>query len=166
MRGTWMAMVAVIWGAGPLFGQEGGHQGHEMAKPVSLTDSSTSGRTPLYDNLGSYHMAITTGSPVAQKYFDQGLRLTYGFNHDEAIKSFREGIREDSTCAMCWWGVAYALGPNINLPMDSAAVAPAWEALQQAVRNAGWTTRKEQAYIGALVKRYAPRPVANRAPLD
>ena len=81
-------------------------------------------------------MAITTRSPVAQKYFDQGLRLTYGFNHDEAIKSYTEGTREDSTCAMCWWGIAYALGPNINLPMDTAAVRPAWAALRQAVRFA------------------------------
>jgi tetratricopeptide (TPR) repeat protein len=166
MRGTWLAMAAVVWGAGPLVGQEHEHRGHEPAKPVSLTDSSDGDRTPLYDNLGSYHKTITTGSPIAQKYFDQGLRLTYGFNHDEAIKSFREGIREDSTCAMCWWGVAYALGPNINLPMDTAAVAPAWEAVQQAVRNAGWTTAKEQAYIGALVKRYSPDPTAGRAPLD
>ncbi|HEX6617069.1 MAG TPA: hypothetical protein VF046_12270 [Gemmatimonadales bacterium] len=111
-------------------------------------------------------MQITTGSAVAQKYFDQGLRLTYGFNHDEAIKSFREGIRADSACAMCWFGVAYALGPNINVPMDTAAVAPAWEAVQQAVRHAGWTTRREQAYIAALVKRYSAGPVADRAGLD
>jgi hypothetical protein len=164
MRGTWLAMAAVVWGAGPLVGQEHEHRGHEPAKPVSLTDSSDGDRTPLYDNLGSYHKTITTGSPIAQKYFDQGLRLTYGFNHDEAIKSFREGIREDSTCAMCWWGVAYALGPNINLPMDTAAVAPAWEAVQQAVRNAGWTTAKEQAYIGALVKRYSPDPRRTSGP--
>ena len=164
MRETWLFMVAAACGAGPLAGQE--HQHHEMAKPVSATDSAAGGRTPLYDNLGSYHKTITTGSPVAQKYFDQGLRLTYGFNHDEAIKSFREGIREDSTCAMCWWGVAYALGPNINLPMDTAAVAPAWEAVQQAVRNAGWTTKKEQAYIEALVKRYSAEITPNRAPLD
>jgi tetratricopeptide (TPR) repeat protein len=166
MRGIWMAMAAVVWEAGPLVTQEHEHQGHDMAAPASVEDSSTGGRTPLYANLGSYHKAITTGSPLAQKYFDQGLRLTYGFNHDEAIKSFREGIREDSTCAMCWWGVAYALGPNINLPMDTAAVAPAWEAVQQAVRNAGWTSKQEQAYIGALVKRYSPEISPNRAPLD
>jgi tetratricopeptide (TPR) repeat protein len=166
MRGTFMAMAAVMCLAGPLAAQEHEHQAHEVARPVSLTDSAAEGRTPLYDNLGSYHMTITTGSAVAQKYFDQGLRLTYGFNHDEAIKSFREGIREDSACAMCWWGIAYALGPNINLPMDTGAVAPAWEAVQQAVRNAGWTSKREQAYIDALVKRYSPAIVADRAPLD
>ena len=58
---------------------------------MAPADSSAGGRTPLYDNLGSYHMAITTRSPVAQQYFDQGLRLTYGFNHDEAIKSYTRG---------------------------------------------------------------------------
>lgn len=155
MRWTCLLIAAALCGARPLPAQES-----------ALTASEAAGRTPLYDNLGSYHMQITTGSAVAQKYFDQGLRLTYGFNHDEAVKSFREGIRADSACAMCWWGVAYALGPNINLPMDTAAVAPAWEAVQQAVRHAGWTTKREQAYIGALVKRYSPGAAADRARLD
>ena len=145
MRGTWLAMMGFTVAANGLTAQD---------------------RTPLYENLGTYHMAITTSSPVAQRYFDQGLRLTYGFNHDEAIKSYREGIREDSTCAMCWWGVAYALGPNINLPMDTAAVRPAWEALQQAAKLAPAATAKEQAYIRALQARYSPDPAAARAPLD
>jgi tetratricopeptide (TPR) repeat protein len=166
MHGTWLAVAVLAWGAAPLLGQEPGHERHDTAKPASTRDSAAGGRTPLYDNLGSYHKTITTGSPVAQRYFDQGLRLSYGFNHDEAIKSFREGIREDPACAMCWWGVAYALGPNINVPMDTAAVRPAWEAVQQAVSNAGWTSKQEQAYIGALVQRYSPHVRANRAPLD
>jgi tetratricopeptide (TPR) repeat protein len=133
---------------------------------LTAQEHEQQGRTPLYDNLGTYHMAITTRSPVAQRYFDQGLRLTYGFNHDEAIKSYREGIREDSTCAMCWWGVAYALGPNINAPMDTAAVRPAWEALQQAVKFAPLASDRERAYIRALQARYSADPPANRAPLD
>jgi hypothetical protein len=116
MHRRWLAVAVVAWGAAPLLGQEHGHERHDTAKPASTRDSAAGGRTPLYDNLGSYHKTITTGSPVAQRYFDQGLRLTYGFNHDEAIKSFREGIREDPACAMCWWGVAYALGPNIKVP--------------------------------------------------
>ena len=141
---------------GMLAAQE--HEGHNHDMEMAPADSSSGGRTPLYDNLGSYHMAITTRSPVAQQYFDQGLRLTYGFNHDEAIKSYREGIREDSTCAMCWWGIAYALGPNINVPMDTAAVRPAWEALQQAVRLAPRREPREQAYIRALQARYVAEP--------
>jgi tetratricopeptide (TPR) repeat protein len=150
MRGTWLVMIGISSTATRLAAQE-----HEQQ-----------GRTPLYDNLGTYHMAITTRSPVAQRYFDQGLRLTYGFNHDEAIKSYREGIREDSTCAMCWWGVAYALGPNINLPMDTAAVRPAWEAVQQAAKYAPVASAKERAYVRALQARYAADPPADRAPLD
>ena len=150
MRGTWLVMIGLTTAGGRLTAQE-----HEQQE-----------RTPLYDNLGTYHMAVTTKSPVAQQYFDQGLRLTYGFNHDEAIKSYREGIREDSTCAMCWWGVAYALGPNINVPMDTAAVKPAWEAVQQAVKLAPLASERERAYIRALQARYSADPPANRAPLD
>ena len=134
--------------------------------PGQPTSSQATAATPLYDNLGSLHYGITTNSPVAQKYFDQGLRLTYGFNHDEAIKSFREGIRQDSTCAMCHWGVAYALGPNINMPMDSSAARPAYDAAQAALRYASSTTPKEQALIEALAVRYSPSGSANRAPFD
>jgi tetratricopeptide (TPR) repeat protein len=150
MRGIWLAMIGVTTAAGRMTAQEDDHQR----------------QTPLYDNLGTYHMPVTTRSPVAQQYFDQGLRLTYGFNHDEAIKSYREGIREDSTCAMCWWGVAYALGPNINVPMDTAAVRPAWEAVQQAVKLAPLGSDRERAYIRALQARYSADPSASRAPLD
>lgn len=168
MRETWLVMAGLTGLAGALAGalaaQDPEHQGHEMQ--AAVTDSSGSDRTPLYDNLGTYHMAVTTRSPVAQRYYDQGLRLTYGFNHDEAIKSYREGIRADSSCAMCWWGIAYALGPNINVPMDTAAVRPAWEALQQAVRLAPRVSAREQAYIKALRSRYSSDPAANRASLD
>ena len=165
MRGTGVVVIGLLAAApGGLAAQE--HPGHEHDMATPAADSAAQGRTPIYDNLGSYHMAITVRSPIAQQYFDQGLRLTYGFNHDEAVKSYLEGIRQDSTCAMCWWGIAYALGPNINLPMDTAAVRPAWEALQHAVQLAPEVSPREQAYIKALEARYAAEPVANRAPLD
>jgi tetratricopeptide (TPR) repeat protein len=165
MRGTSLVAIALLAAsAGPLAAQD--HPGHEHGTTIPVADAAAPRRTPIYDNLGSYHMAITVGSPVAQQYFDQGLRLTYGFNHDEAVRSYTEGIREDSTCAMCWWGIAYALGPNINLPMDTAAVRPAWEALQHAVRLAPQVSPREQDYIKALGARYAAEPAANRAPLD
>ena len=164
MRGTHFLVIALLAAAaGTLAAQE--HEGHEHGT-ATAADSAPTGRTPIYDNLGSYHMAITVRSPIAQQYFDQGLRLTYGFNHDEAVKSFTEGIRQDSTCAMCWWGIAYALGPNINVPMDTAAVRPAWDALQHAVRLAPQVSPREQAYIKALEARYVAQPVANRAPQD
>ena len=138
----------------------------EHQHPPSQPTTAAGAATPLYDNLGSLHHAITTESQLAQQYFDQGLRLTYGFNHAEAVKSFKEGLRQDSTCAMCYWGIAYALGPNINLPMDSAAVRPAYQAVRQALKYSSNVTPKERAYIEALAKRYSPEPSVNRAPLD
>jgi tetratricopeptide (TPR) repeat protein len=141
------------------------HQ-HNAAQPVASAETPAGAQTPLYDNLGTLHMTITTRSPIAQRYFDQGLRLTYGFNHAEAINSFAEGTRQDSTCAMCWWGIAYALGPNINLPMDTAAVRPAWAALQQALKYSAKVTPRERAYIQALSRRYTGDPTAPRPPLD
>lgn len=156
-RPTLGLVVLSLVTAGRVTAQE--HQ-HPPGQPT--TDDSP----PLYDNLGRFHREITTRAQVAQQYFDQGLRLTYAFNHDEAIKSFKEGLKHDSTCAMCYWGIAYALGPNINLPMDTAAVKPAWDAVQQAVKYAAAVTPIERAYIEALAKRYSPTPPANRAPLD
>ncbi len=136
---------------------------HPPGQP-SATEATAA--TPLYDNLGNLEHVVTTSSPVAQQYFNQGLRLVYAFNHDEAIKSFKEGLKHDSTCAMCYWGVAYALGPNINLPMDTAAARPANKAARTALKYSSSTTPKERAYIEALAKRYSPEPSANRAPLD
>jgi tetratricopeptide (TPR) repeat protein len=141
------------------------HQ-HQAVQPTASARTPAGAQTPLYDNLGTLHMTVTTRSPIAQRYFDQGLRLTYGFNHAEAINSFTEGTRQDSTCAMCWWGIAYALGPNINLPMDTAVVRPTWAALQQALKYLGKATPRERAYIQALSKRYSGDPAAPRAPLD
>ena len=138
----------------------------EHQHPPSQPTTEAGAATPLYDNLGTLHHAITTRSPLAQQYFDQGLRLTYGFNHAEAVKSFKEGLRQDSTCAMCYWGIAYALGPNINLPMDSAAARPAYQAVRQALKYSSGVTAKERAYIEALALRYSPEPSVNRAPLD
>ena len=134
--------------------------------PGMPTTESASARTPLYENLGSLHHTVTTESEKAQQYFDQGLRLTYAFNHDEAIKSFKQALTHDSTCAMCYWGIAYALGPNINLPMDSSVVRPAWDASYNAVRLSVNVSPKERAYIDALSKRYSADPKANRASMD
>ena len=80
---------------------------------------------PLYDNLGSLSYPITTRSRTAQRYFNQGLRLAYGFNHAEAMRAFRTAQKHDPDCAMCAFGEALVLGPNINASMDAEAVAPA-----------------------------------------
>ena len=130
--------------------------------------SSTSGTTPavpLYPELGTYHYAVSTGSPEAQQYFDQGMRLSYGFNHAEGIRAFEHAAMLDPQCAMCYWGVAYALGPNINAPITPEAAKKAWETIGQAKR-ASRATEKERAFIDALATRYAADPAADRGPLD
>ena len=123
-------------------------------------------RAPLFDDLGNHRHPISTKSPEAQRYFDQGLVLAWGFNHAEAARSFREAARLDPSCAMCWWGAALVLGPNINAAMEAGAVPDAWEALQKAITLAPNASEKDRAYIEALSKRYAPKPVKDRKPLD
>lgn len=140
------------------------------AEPVPTSASTPVGQptaaVQLYNNLGDYSMAITIASPEAQRYFDQGLILSYGFNHEEAIRAFDEAARLDPTCAMCFWGKAYALGPNINAPMAPEAVAPAYAALQRAQELAAGASPVEQAMIEALSARYVEDADADRAALD
>jgi tetratricopeptide (TPR) repeat protein len=121
---------------------------------------------PLYDNLGNLHHAISTKNALAQKYFDQGLRLTYGFNHAEAIRAYAEAARLDPHCAMCYWGVALDYGPNINLPMDADSGVKAYAAVQQALTLLPYASAEEQDYIHAVASRYAAKPEADRAALD
>ena len=105
---------------------------HGAAHNAAVQPHST---VPLYDNLGNHHYPITTGTPQAQRYFNQGLRLYYAFNHQEAIRAFEEAARLDPTCAMAQWGIALALGPNINAPMDAAAARAAYAAIRKAVAD-------------------------------
>jgi tetratricopeptide (TPR) repeat protein len=113
----------------------------------------------LFDDLGTYHHAVTA-STEAQKWFDQGLRLTYGFNHDEATRSFAKGAVVDPSCAMCFWGAALTMGPNYNMPMLPDRAKAAWDALQAARAIAPRGTDVEQALIGALAARYkGPDPL-------
>ena len=120
---------------------------------------------PVFTGLGAHRMAITA-TPEAQRFFDQGINLTFGFNHAEAIRSFREAARLDPDCAMCWWGVAFALGSNINLAMPDDAVIPAWMALGYARALAAKASLREQAWIAALSTRYAEAKGADRAKLN
>src|SRR5262245_7721517 len=102
------------------------------ARQENSSPAATQPSVPLFDDLGSYHHSITTTNELAQKYFDQGLRLVYGFNHDEAERAFREAARLDPKSAMAWWGVAVSLGPNINLPLDAERNTRALDAVQRA----------------------------------
>jgi len=121
---------------------------------------------PLWTGLGSVTYKITTANGRAQAFFDQGLRLAYAFNHGEAQRSFRMAQKLDPECAMCFWGEALVLGPNINLPMQEDAVAPAFAAVQKAKVLAGKASPREQALIGALTARYGSDSKATRAPFD
>jgi tetratricopeptide (TPR) repeat protein len=134
--------------------------------PPSGSEAADSSDPPLYDNLGMLHQPITTTSATAQRYFDQGLRLAFGFNHAEARRAFRAAQRHDPECAMCYWGEAFALGPNINAPMDKEAVAPAIAAVRMAAQKAAAANEREQALIAALATRYSEGPNADRAALN
>lgn len=125
------------------------------------------GSAYLYGDLGSYGRPITTTSKVAQRYFDQGLVLSYAFNHGEAIRSFEAATRADPDCAMAWWGIALANGPHINNPtVDPEHARAAWAATQKARELAARASPVECALIDALVHRYASDPASARGPLD
>jgi tetratricopeptide (TPR) repeat protein len=121
---------------------------------------------PLYTNLGSHHKPISTQVAATQQYFDQGLRFVYGFNHAEAIRSFTRAAELDPTCAMCYWGIALAYGPNVNAPMDSASGVAAYAAAQKAMTLRSHATEPERAYIEAVAQRYEAVPPTDRARLD
>ena len=112
----------------------------------------------LLDTLGSYHRPISSKSKKAQAYFDQGLRLLYAFNHEEAQAAFEEAGRRDPTCTICFWGAALTLGPNINLPAIPERARAAYRLLQKAQALATGASPVERALIGALARRYANPP--------
>lgn len=120
----------------------------------------------LADNLGRLHYPITTTVPLAQQFFEQGLRLTYAFNHGEALRAYRKARTLDPNCAMCYWGEALVLGPNINAPMDAASGAPAFDAASRAKALSDQASAKERALIEAVAARYASDAPADRAALD
>ena len=132
---------------------------------ASLSAQSTVS-VPLYTDLGSYHKDIASKVPAAQQYFDQGLRLVYGFNHAEAIRSFTRAAELDPTCAMCYWGIAYAYGPHVNAGMDSASGVRAYEAVQKARALSANAPAWQQAYVNAVGARYVAVPPNERAALD
>ena len=121
--------------------------------PTTLAGWSTGAR--LFDGLGDYQRPVSTKSPEAQRYFDQGMRLLWGFNHDESTRSFARALELDPSCAMCAWGVALTVGPNYNVPMLAEARAKiAFEATKRAQSLAGSAAPIEQALISTLAQRY------------
>src|SRR5579871_6545178 len=115
----------------------------------------------LMEGMGDLHHPIETQSPEAQKFFDQGLTFVYAFNHDEAIRSFKRAAELDPASPMPWWGIAYALGPNINNDVDPDREKAAYDAAQRALTLVEHATPQEKAYVNALVKRYSNDPKAD-----
>lgn len=119
---------------------------------------------PLFEGLGQIHYPVTTTSKLAQRYFDQGLLLAYGFNHAEAARSFQEAARQDPDCAMAYWGLAWVLGPNYNAGMEPDVLPRALEAIAEAKLRLHKASPKEQALIHAVAKRYPPNTETEPAP--
>lgn len=152
------AATALLTCAAPSFGTE------STASPAPAKNLSDT--VPLYTNLGSHHKRISTRVKATQQYFDQGLRLVYGFNHAEAIRSFTRAAELDPTCAICYWGIALAYGPHVNAPMDSASGIAAYAAAQKALTLKSHATAPERAYIEAVAQRYVAVPPTDRVQLD
>lgn len=152
----WFTFFYLFILAGPVYAEEQNEAATAGAAPV-----------PLFEDLGTHHHPITTTSELAQRYFNQGFRLVYGFNHKEASRAFKEVARLDPQCAMAYWGLALSLGPNINDLMDASRGKKAYAAIQQAVALARYAGEHERAYIQALATRYIAAPEeADRAKLD
>jgi tetratricopeptide (TPR) repeat protein len=128
---------------------------HEHGMSPWDLDALAEGAVALPD-LGLHERVVTTKSAHAQAFFNQGLALTYGFNHDEAARSYAKAGSLDKSCAMCWWGAAYTMGPNYNMPMLPDRAAAAWDALQRAEQAAlAEASPVERALVAALAKRYS-----------
>jgi tetratricopeptide (TPR) repeat protein len=143
-----IAMFFVLPLCAIAFAQE--HAAHQQTKPVTLMTG-----------LGNLHHPVSTRNPQAQQFFDQGLRLIYAFNHDEAARSFQHAAELDPKLAIAYWGIAEAIGPNYNDPADSPRFKQAHEAIQKAVDLLANASPSEQAYIQAMAKRFPADPNAN-----
>jgi tetratricopeptide (TPR) repeat protein len=135
------------------------------AAPASSPPEMALGVT-LLEGLGNHHFEVSSTHPEVQRWFNQGLMLTYGFNHDAAERAFVKATQLDPDCAMCWWGAALVLGPHVNAGMDPENNARAWERLQRAQALAPQASERERAFIDALSARFAADPPADRRVLD
>ncbi len=120
----------------------------------------------LFDSISIIYHPVSTNNKAAQKYFDQGLAFLYAFNHEFAFKSFEEAAKNDPNLAMAYWGMAYAIGPNINSEMSQEKALQAYDYIQKALALSSNATKNEQDYILALSKRYEKNPSLNRKDLD
>ncbi|MCU1285697.1 MAG: repeat-containing protein [Acidobacteriales bacterium] len=129
------------------------------AKAPATKPVQPSGMSAFNRGLGNLHHPVTTQNVRAQQLFDQGLRLIFGFNHDEAVRSFEEAAKLDPKLAMAYWGIAYAKGPNYNVPVDLPHEMAAYEAVQKAKALSANASESDKAYINAIAARYSNDPV-------
>jgi len=145
------------------------HQHYEQSDEA-MKPSPTGALAPRLHSLGSHVFPVSTSSPQAQLFINQGVNLAYGFNHAEAARAFAEAARLDPECAMAYWGHALVLGPNINMPMPPEEEPRAHELVRKAVALKAGASPREQAYIDALALRYTgnaeDRAAADRAYAD
>jgi tetratricopeptide (TPR) repeat protein len=143
-----------------------------LATGVAISVSTAPAKTnpasspKLLSGLGEVHHPVSTKNSQAQQFFDQGLKLVFGFNHDEARRSFQRAAELDPKLAMAWWGVALTLGPNYNLPVDPEREKAGYDAAQRAVALKSNASEPERAYIDAVAVRYSNDPKADLHQLD
>lgn len=161
---VWLAMFSLACAA-PLSAQEAAPT---IATPVAVKDEAGGDReVALYPGFRGYSRRVTTASPEAQRWFNQGIQLLYGFNHDEAIRSFEKAAQIDPSCAMAWWGSAYARGIHINNPeMGEQQSRLAHQAAEKAVAALDNESPVEQALVKAVRQRYTWPAPEDRLPLD
>jgi tetratricopeptide (TPR) repeat protein len=143
------------------------HHQHYEQSAAAMQPGPGGALAPRLQNLGTHPFKVTTTSPRAQQFINQGVNLAYGFNHAEAARAFAEAARLDPSCAMAYWGHALVLGPNINAAMNPDDEPKAYELVQTAVKLGAKATPRERDYIAALARRYtgkaADRQQADRA---
>ncbi len=162
MRKFHLILFAVLgFAAVPVYSQV-----HDPRAIDADPTTATAPIAPVLEGLGTQAMDVTTTNERSQYFFNQGLRLTLGFNHSEALRSFKEAVRLDPNNAMAYWGWALVLGPNLNLPMQAAVVPEAYRAVRAAVALKDQVSARERALITALAVRYTDDPQAARASLD
>ena len=160
-----IALIGVLGLISVAPAEEKGSHKHYEAAPEAERPAPTGELAPRLQNLGKHTFAVTTRSKQAQAFINQGVNLSYGFNHAEAGRAFREAARLDPSCAMAYWGQALVLGPNINAAMAPEDEPKAHELAQQAVSLKDKVSARERAYIDAVAQRYSGN-AADRAARD
>ena len=163
VRLLWVS--ALLCASGAAWGDTPAQRQAMPQVPATVADWARGAR--LFEGLGDFHRGVTTSSPLAQQYFDQGMRFVWAFNHDEATRSFAKAAQLDPACAACYWGVALTVGPNYNLPaMEDVRAGVAAEALQRAQEQAPHASAVEQGLIAALATRYPSGQTVGPANLE